>query len=396
LLRSNGGKLDGMPYDLYAEDPDQLVRDVQRATAHHETPPRVGNVDKKEWHIAILRSKDPAESSAVWLDYDSVPSFGIKGHIHRDAMNLGLVAKGLDLLPEFGYPAVQFGDWHTPQARWHLMTAAHNTVVVDGKDQIGGEGKTTLWVEGKNYRAMRMSSANQYNIQQYERTAVMVDIADDDFYVLDVFRVVGGNDHAKFTRSNFSQLTTGGLRLEPAPEYGNNTLTRNFRVQRDASAGWTADFKIEDRYKYLAPDAEVHLHYTDLTSKADAYTAESWTVRNLTSTDQFWIPTLVTRRQSKDQPLASTFVAVLEPSGKQSRIRGIRRLKLENTQGMAYGDANVAVEVTLADGRRDVLMLADVENPLALTPSLSKDRVMIQKDTGIRTSREFVFKRLAK
>ncbi len=396
LLRSNGGKLDGMPYDLYAEDPDQLVRDVQRATAHHETPPRVGNVDKKEWHIAILRSKDPAESSAVWLDYDSVPSFGIKGHIHRDAMNLGLVAKGLDLLPEFGYPAVEFGDWHTPQPRWPLMTAAHNTVVVDGKDKIGGEGKTTLWVEGKNYRAMRMSSANQYNIQQYERTAVMVDIADDDFYVLDVFRVVGGNDHAKFTRSNFSQLTTGGLRLEPAPEYGNKTLTRNFRVQCDAPAGWTADFKIEDRYKYLAPDAQVHLRYTDLTSNADAYTAESWTVRNLTSTDQFWIPTLVTRRQSKDKPLASTFVAVLEPSGKQSRIRGIRRLKLENAQGVAYGDANVAVEITLADGRRDVLILADVENPLALAPSLAKDRVMIQKDTGIRTSREFVFKRLVK
>ncbi len=395
MLRANGGKFDGMPYDLYAEDPDQLVRDVRRATARHEAPPRIGSVDKKQWHLAILRSTDPAESSAVWMDYDSVPSFGIKGHIHRDAMNLGLVAKGLDLLPEFGYPAVQFGDWHTPQARWHLMTAAHNTVVVDGKDQIGGDGKTTLWLEGKNYRALRASSPVQYNLRQYERTAVMVDIADDDFYVLDVFRVVGGNDHAKFTRSNFSQLTTGGLRLEPAPDYGNKTLMRNFRVHRDAPSGWTADFKIEDRYKYLAPGAGVHLRYTDLTTGADAYTAESWTVRNATSTEQFWIPTLVTRRQSKDAPLASTFVAVLEPCGKQSRIRGIRRLKLETEQGAGYGDANVAVEVTLADGRRDVLILADVENPLALTPSLGKNRVMVQKDTGIRTSREFVFKRLA-
>jgi hypothetical protein len=394
MLRANGGKVDGMPYDLYAEDPDQLVRGVKRATARHGALPRVGSVDKKQWHLAILRSGGKAEAGAVWMDYDSVPTFGIKNHIHRDAMNLGLVAKGLDLLPEFGYPAVQFGDWHTREARWHPMTAAHNTVVVDGKDQIGGEGKTTLWIEGKNYRLMRASSANQYNARQYERTAVMVDTVGDDFYVLDVFRVVGGNDHAKFTRSSFSQLTTAGLRLEPAPDYGHQTLTRGFRVHRNAAAGWTADFKIEDRYHYLPPGAEVHLGYTDLTSNADAYTAESWTVRNATSTEQFWIPTLVTRRQSKDAPLASTFVSVLEPWGGESRIRSIRRLKLETPQGAVYGDANVAVEVTLADGRRDILILADVENPLSLSPSLGKDQTMVQKETGVRTSSEFLFKRL--
>lgn len=395
MLRANGGKVDGMPYDLYAEDPDRLTRDVQRTAARHGALPRVGSVDKKQWHLAILRSNDKDESSAVWMDYDSVPTTGIKGHLHRDAMNLGLVAKGLDLLPEFGYPAVQFGDWNTKEARWHLMTAAHNTVVVDGKDQIGGEGKTTLWIEGKNYRLMRASSANQYNARQYERTAVMVDTVGEDFYVLDVFRVVGGNDHAKFTRSSFSQLTTTGLHLEPAPDYGNQTLTRGFRVHRNAAAGWTADFKIEDRYHYLPRGAEVHLRYTDLTSNADAYTAESWTVRNATSTEQFWIPTLVTRRQSQDAPLASTFVSVLEPCGRESRIRSMRRLKLETPQGAVYGDANVAVEVTLADGRRDILILADVENPLALSPSLTKDETMVQKETGVRTSSEFVFKRLA-
>ncbi len=394
MLQANGGKTDGMPYDLYAEDPDQLVRDVQRTAARHGSLPRVGSIDKKQWHLAILRSSDPAESGAVWMDYDSVPSFGIKNHIHRDAMNLGLIARGLDLLPEFGYPAVQFGDWHTPQARWHQMTAAHNTVVVDGKDQIGGEGRTTLWTEGKNYRLMRASSANQYNARQYERTAVMVDTVGEDFYVLDVFRVVGGNDHAKFTRSSFSQLSTPDLRLEPAPDYGNQTLTRNFRVHRNAAAGWTADFKIEDRYHYLPPGAEVHLRYTDLTSNADAYTAESWTVRNATSTEQFWIPTLVTRRQSQDAPLSSTFVSVLEPCGRQSRIRSMRRLKLETPRGVAYGDAHVAVEVRLSDGRRDILILADVENPLSLSPSLAKDRVMVQKETGVRASGEFLFKRL--
>ena len=395
MLRANGNKADGLPFDLFAEKPDQVARDAARAAARGAARRRTGNINKQQWRLAILRSGGPAESGAVWLDYDSVPSTGVKGHIHYDAMNLGLVAKGLDLLPEFGYPAVQFGDWHTPQARWHKMTAAHNTVVVDGKDQTGGEGKTTLWIEGNNYRVIRASSPNQYGIRQYERTVAMVDTGGDDFYVVDVFRVVGGRDHAKFTRSSWSRLETRGLQLKPAPDYGHDTLMRNFWAHYAAPAGWTADFQIEDRHHYLPAGAEVHLRYTDLTSHADAYTAESWTVLNPTSTEEFWIPTLVTRRQSTDAPLASAFVAVLEPSGPQPRIRSIRRLKLETPQGAVYGDANVAVEITLADGRRDILILADVENPLALSPSLVRDGVLVQPETGIRTSREFFFKRLA-
>jgi len=69
-------------------------------------------VNKQEWRIAILRAPGPRRLGRM-LDYDSIPPEGVRGHNHMDAMNLGIFAKGLDLLPEFGYPAVQFGDWHT-------------------------------------------------------------------------------------------------------------------------------------------------------------------------------------------------------------------------------------------------------------------------------------------
>ncbi len=52
-------------------------------------------------------------------------------------------------------PAVQFGDWHTPQAIWHKKTAAHNTVVVDGRDQAGGATECTLWSAGGPLQAVR-------------------------------------------------------------------------------------------------------------------------------------------------------------------------------------------------------------------------------------------------
>jgi len=64
----------------------------------------------------------------------------------------------------------------------------------------------------------------------------------------------------------------------------------------------------------------MHLRYTDLTNGAQAFTCESWTVRNASSTEQFWIPTVMVRRQAKQEPLASTFVSILEPYENTSNI----------------------------------------------------------------------------
>jgi hypothetical protein len=67
------------------------------------------------------------------------------------------LAKGLDLMPECGYPPVRFGVRCLPRAAWHGMTAGHNTVVVDGENQHSGAGKATLWGDGKQFHAVRTS-----------------------------------------------------------------------------------------------------------------------------------------------------------------------------------------------------------------------------------------------
>lgn len=382
----NGGRSDNLPYDILAEDPAGVQREVEAAVRKHGAFPKFASVNHRDWRLAVLRSPRNPDAGAVWLDYDSIPNSKLKSHFHYDAMNLGLIAKGLDLLPEFGYPAVQFGSWHTPQALWHGKTAAHNTVVVDGKNQQGGDGRTTLWAEGESLRAIRASSPAQIRGKQYERTVAMLNTGGEDFYVFDVFRVAGGHDHAKIVRSSFSRLETGGLTLASAPDYGFDTLMRGFRGDRAARPGWTADFQIEDRYKYLPPGSDVHLRYTDLTSGAEAYTCESWTVKNASSTEEYWIPTVMTRRRGEGE-LASAFVGILEPYEKSSRIASIRRLPLTTPEGAPYGDAHVAVEVRLADGRTDVIAAADAENPLGLTPSIANGTAMLA--AGTRFGAEF-------
>ncbi len=378
---ANNKKLDGLPYDLFSDDPKAFQQKVGDVIAKVGAYPEQVSVNKQQWHLATLRSGDMNTGRALWLLYDS-----LGGHGHANHMTLGLYAKGLDLMPDFGYKPVNFGGWGAPKAVWYGMSASHNTVVVDGIDHGNGFGATTLWADGRQFRAIRASGPQPMGGQQFERTAALIDIPDKDSYVLDVFRVIGGKDHAKFMGSHYGPITTEGLNLEPAPDYGYGTLMRNFRVDHSPAPGWSVDWDVEDRYKYLPEGSDVHLRYTDLTVGAQAYTSETWIqAGNFNTNNEEWIPRIVTRRQSSDAPLASTFVAIIEPYEVKSSIKGIRRLALQTADGEAYLDNNAAIEVRLAGNQRDLLVLMDAENPLGRKPAAG---IAVQKDWKLRTDAE--------
>jgi hypothetical protein len=365
LYHANGDTTDGLPYDLFAEDPAAIQKGVRDVIAREGPAPRLASVNKSHWHIGILRSGRDADARAAWLDYDAGG-----GHSHADGMNLGLFAKGLDLLPDFGYPPVNYGGWGSPRAVWYTMTAAHNTVVVDGRNQQRVDGQCTLWAQGNQFHAIRASGPALIDGKQYERTIAMIDASDHDSYILDVFRVVGGTDHAKFTHSHFGRIATAGVTLGPCDDFGHDTQMRNFRRDPSPKPGWSVDWTIDDRRHLLPAGADVHLRYTDLTTGAEADICEGWILAGLFNTAQdAWIPRVMVRRQSKQAPLASTFVSVMEPYEHASNIAAIRRLPLETESGETYPDSNVAVEVRFVDGRRDLVVATDIENPLSLTPS---------------------------
>jgi hypothetical protein len=234
------------------------------------------------------------------------------------------------------------------------------------------------------------------NGTQFERTATLIDVSDSDSYVLDIFRVVGGKDHAKFMHSYFGAIRTEGLSLKAGPDYGFDTLMRNFQTDTAAEPGWSADWKIEDRYGYLPTKTDVHLRYIDLTSGAEASIAEGWVAASrsaYSSKTQDWIPRIMVRRKSDEAPLSSVFIAVIEPYDNKSNIRQIRRLSLQGLDGLAWPDAHVAVEVQLANGRKDLIIAAEVENPMGLTPGWQETATMVQKDTGIRFEGELCWVR---
>jgi hypothetical protein len=309
-------------------------------------------------------------------------------------MNIGLFAMGLDLMPDLGYPPVQYGGgWAGPKALWYRKTPAHNTVTIDGQDQKSTSaeilgGRTTLWALGEAVKAVRVSAAEAAQADRFERTVALIDVSTSDSYVLDIFRVAGGRDHARFMRSHFGSLTTSGLALGRIPEFGFETQMRDLRGAPQARPGWSADWKVEDRYGYRPAGGDLHLRLTDLTSGAQAATAESWisASRGYDEVGETWIPTVMVRRQAEAGPLESTFVGVIEPYEGRPLIRSVRRLPLRDAAGAALPDGYVALEITLADGRRDVVLSAAVDGAAARDGS----RIMALDGLGLRTDAELV------
>jgi hypothetical protein len=358
IYAGNGTSVEGLPYDLFAADPPALQRAVAGVIAQAGAAFHLGSVNKTQWCLAILRSGEGEQGRAAWLDYDSGERHG-----HADAMNLGLFAKGLDLLPDFGYPPVQFGGWTSKRAVWYTRSAAHNTVLVDGRDSRPGKGRTTLWFDGRQTRLVRAAAPELIRGEVYERTVALIDLSPADSYLIEVFRIVGGHEHIKFLHSHFGRVTTRGLQLEPAEESRFPEVMRNFQTDLNPAPGWSVDWTIEDRLKYLLAPKDLHLRYTDFTADAEAQLAEGWiSVGSFGGTDETWIPRVLVRRRTNEGPLASTFVGLLEPYEGKSNLVTARRLELRGQDGSACPSRDVGLEIPLADGRTDVVLALGREN----------------------------------
>ena len=395
LYRSNGGALDGLPFDLFGEDPDAFQAKLGAVIEKEGSQIKLASINKEAWHLAILRSGAGDNRRALWLDYDAGGPHG-----HHDGMNLGLFAHGLDLLPEMGYPAVQFGGWGAPKGRWYGMTAAHNTVVVDGKNQPDGAGETTLWLAEPPLQAVRALGLAMNNQNMYERTAVLVDVDAEHFYVIDVFRAGGDNNITKFVQSHFGTLEVDGLNLAVAPDYGNDTQTRNFQMDPAAEPGWQARWTFQDRYGLLPKTEPLGMAYTDLTRGASAGTSEAWiNTGGYDSTEEQWIPRLVVEHTSNREPpksnyIPATFVSVYEPYTGDKPLLQASRLYVGNSVSDTSLDADVALQIGYPGGGYAIVFLrnpAEHANRVIALPGGDSmesdgDLAMLRFDAGHRVT----------
>jgi hypothetical protein len=213
---------------------DEIKANVEVVLAQMEKKSEI----RDGYKVAILRRGQGEYRGAVVLFYGAP-----RTHAHNDPLNLGLFARGQDLMPELGYPM----SWKLGAA-WESNIFGHNTAIVDRKDperhhHWGCEldvGMAHAFVDAgpvqlvdlqqDPYRITSHRADDDLeeqpsyhrptdgrptpNVDVYRRFVMLVDISEEDFYVVDVFRLRGGMEHHLAIHGPQGHTAISGVRLE--------------------------------------------------------------------------------------------------------------------------------------------------------------------------------------
>jgi hypothetical protein len=192
-LTSMDGDL--QPGDLWEPYPEEALR-----AALDDPASRIERHSRllDGYGLAILESGEWPRNRAAALNYTSTI-----GHRQNDQLTLWLWARGLELLPDLGYPRT----WEYRE-QWDAANMAHNTVTVNERPfssrffengcrlfaSAGGVHVVTAY-HNPYPEGTRLGKDAELPCDLYERTVVMVEVDEDRFYAVDLFAVNGGEQH---------------------------------------------------------------------------------------------------------------------------------------------------------------------------------------------------------
>lgn len=295
----------------------------------------------------VLRSGRGRTGRAALMRYG--PS---NTHGHYDDLNINFYALGRELTYDLGYG---LGSAHV-QTGWAKHTASHNCVVVNEKSQLGAPGtggSAYFHADAAPVRAFEASSEASYaseGVDTYRRTIALVDLPGGRTYLLDVFRVAGGNQHdlmwhfqgemTAIEGADMGPVQAEGSLAGPGIEWGSKVgasgdligsadqraywnpppgngygflynVRRATRVSDHCTATWSVDPKGNGRLAlHLLPEPGVEIA-----------TAEAPGILPTFPKPDF----AIIRRSGED--LASGFVSVLEPYTGDPAITSVSRLE---------------------------------------------------------------------
>jgi hypothetical protein len=320
--------------------------------------------------IARLTRGMNEEQQQLYMTYS--PKYG---HNHLDPLNLTLFAEGQELLPDIGYTHSLFG-------KWKKSTLAHNTVVVDSKDMSLPEGRDGGNIErfipvNETVQVMKASQENAYpGIEEYSREPWSIGFngaAAGESYIVDLFRVYGGNRH-EYTLNGDANRDASFKTELPLADYGPYLLPEGVKVTLptterefgDAEGHYYGYIYVQDvksadiangQYEVTlqteaAGEPMANLKITGFVGEGnnELFIGQSPSMRstrlNGSGADtnieavKYFMPKLVVRKEGVD--LHSQFITVMEPyaAAADPRIEQIVQLQPVNAQ---EGDAALAV-----------------------------------------------------
>ncbi|MDA0746237.1 MAG: heparinase II/III family protein [bacterium] len=146
------------------------------------------------WHVGVLRGGRKENDTALFLNGNENQWTLHTGHRQRDVLSLSYYGLGEELVTDRGYVS---GSGH-PGQRWARASMSHNLVVVDGENQAdtGCGSNLELFGTAPGVEVIQASGANVYaQCEEYRRTNALVRLPGGNSYVVDFFRVKGGQRH---------------------------------------------------------------------------------------------------------------------------------------------------------------------------------------------------------
>lgn len=390
------------PASIFAPDINEETNEFLAKIKEFGTEIKQKSIVKNEWHVGVLHSGEACNRRAAWVSFDDM--CGGAYHGHCNGMAIGLYAKDSDFMVDFGYPPVHYGDgWGSPHVQWYRSAMSHNTAVVDLEEHASAKtmghttadilkdilkiGKCALFFAGNNSRAIRVSGPEIAEVKQFDRLVWMIDIDEVDSYLVDVFRIVGGKDHIKLMNASLGKLEINGLDLHQDDGFAlYSRFMRNSMVDKAPDKGFEATWEVMHvNGDHTFEDQNLFLKYTDLTEGlSSAYTQEVWiSFGDFNTKNEKWIPRIAMRKTVQEGEAVTAFAGIIEPFEKESKISKITRL-IPSINNVPFSSSDnivqssdIAIEIILKDGSKDILISADVEDAAKLKCSVNSNIISI-------------------
>ncbi len=368
----NNNRVEGLHTTLFDADPEAIQDDI-RKVVEREGDLSLESANLNGYGLTVFRTGTGDHRRAAWLYYGRNG-----GHGHKDRLNFGMYYRGMDILPDLGYPEYADSKW-PKRMGWTKNTISHNTVQVNRRHQeVDWIGHCALYAASADVSVVEVASPGVYpEVQDYRRTFALVDLSQTESYLVDIFRVAGGQDHILSFHAGEGEVTTEGLDLAPQEDgtyagpnipfgthydgppdgrYRESGFAYLYGVSRTrrSTPGWWADWTLVDTWDTQIGDAPVHVRYYGLSPADDTTLAWGDPPQNKPGNPRR-LRYLLQRNTETDQQ--SLFVSVVEPySGDQPNLSGVERIDL----GLSEGDlSTAAVRVQAGDGRTDLILSSD-------------------------------------
>jgi hypothetical protein len=232
---------------------------------------------------------------------------------------------------------------------------AHNTVVIDEKDQVSKEraGEVLHFKTSGHVKMMEMSSKAYPETKLYRRTSALIDHGDGNNYVVDFFRVEGGNKQDYVFHVIESSCLIQDIELKPYSEGGLYDFN-NVRAA-DGNMIWRAVWKSGPAMNCVA--------WSVGQSGETVFTADGWGQRDWKNSDiGATIPYIVRRCMGSG---IKTFISVFE--GYEGMTPFVRKISLIDPSGIIMIETLNGIDYVMAMEGSGILRVGKKQNSKTLT-----------------------------